>query len=155
MYFENKHGITISIRIRVFSNYWANPNDDTGNGSGWQARTFTNQPVVKSNLALIILAFKEVLLLVRLVCGWEVVRPDLSDCWGCIFIAFWRLLTKTLSPIRSLLQLCQQGCFRLSRSQKPCILSKIIQWIIFRETNNLRKKVIFGAKWSVSEVYLI
>ena len=72
--------------------------------------------------ALLTILASKVWLLVRLVCGWEIFR---SDCWGCIFIAFRRLSTQTLSPIRSLLQLCQLGCLRFSRSLKSSSLWKI------------------------------
>ena len=71
--------------------------------------------------ALLTILASKVWLLVRLVCGWGIFR---SDCWGCIFIAFRRLSTQTLSPIR-LLQLCQLGCLRFSRSLKSNSLWKI------------------------------
>ena len=79
--------------------------------------------------ALLTILASKVWLLVRLVCGWEIFR---SDCWGCIFIAFRRLSTQTLSPI--------------------CGKSKITMWCkIFRVTN-ISKKIQKFSKFQKSRI---
>ena len=66
---------------------------------------------------------------------------------------FYRVLAafnKTLSPIRSLLQLRQLGCFRFSRYLKPCILRKIKESF---SVEFLGKQTIWEKKQKFSKLF--